>query len=63
MEALDAAWEMGLDLEGAMLQQTDLIILMLDYSNFLDNFTYSIIWPLAEAMGCPPMIVRMMTSL
>ena len=42
-EALDAAWELGLDLEEAHLSGTDLLVLFLHYSILFDMFSMVLI--------------------
>ncbi len=62
MDALDATWEVALEVEEAFLQLRSLVAAMLDNSKFFDFFIRHIMWPLLLRMGAPPGLVRMMIA-
>jgi hypothetical protein len=59
-EAAQAALEVTLDVEMALLERSALIAALLDYSKFFDMLPWEILWPLARWWGAPDEVVAAM---
>jgi hypothetical protein len=61
-EAVQAALEVTLDVEMALLEGSVLIAALLDYSKVFDMLPWEILWPLARWWGAPDEVVTAMEN-
>ena len=50
-EPLDANFEVTMDVEEALLDRVEMQIASLDYSKYVDRFTWDLTWEMLEEMG------------
>ncbi len=62
VDALDATWEVALEVEEAYLDVQDLVAALLDNSKYFDDFRRHVMFPLLLALGAPPGLIKMMKS-
>ncbi len=62
VDALDATWELALEVEEAYLALRDLIAALLDNSIFFDFFKRNVIFPLLLALGAPPGLIKVISA-
>ncbi len=62
IDALDATWEVALEVEEAYLELKEMVAALLDNSKFFDDFRRHVMFPLLLALGAPPGLVNMMKS-